>query len=137
MPLMAVLGIRFTLGSVVLEEDVEIGASTTIDRGALGDTVIGKRVKIDNQVQIGHNVKVGEDTIMAGCSGVAGSTTIGKHCILGVNAGVGGHLTIADHVVLGGRAMVTNSIKERWCLCSGVGHDKFKLEEKMLLVFVI
>ena len=123
MPLMAVLGIRFTLGSVVLEEDVEIGASTTIDRGALGDTVIGKRVKIDNQVQIGHNVKVGEDTIMAGCSGVAGSTTIGKHCILGVNAGVGGHLTIADHVVLGGRAMVTNSIKERWCLCSGVGHD--------------
>lgn len=98
------------LGSVVVGDDVEIGANTTIDRGALGDTVIHNGVRLDNQIQIAHNCVIGEHTAIAACTGIAGSTTIGKRCMIGGAAGIGGHLVIADDVVLLGRAMVTNSI---------------------------
>lgn len=123
------------LGGVILEDDVEIGANTTIDRGALGDTIIKARVKLDNQIQIGHNAVIGEDTIMAGCSGVAGSTTVGRNCIFGVNSGVGGHLTIADQVILGGRAMITKSIKEPGAYGSGTGFDKHDKWKKNMVRF--
>ena len=98
------------LGRVVIGDDVEIGANTCIDRGALGDTVIADGVKIDNLVQIGHNVRIGEHTAIAGCVGIAGSAVIGAHCMLGGGSGVTGHVTIADHVVIGGATQVSRSI---------------------------
>ena len=98
------------LGRVVIGDDVEIGANTCIDRGALGDTVIGDGVKIDNLVMIGHNVRIGAHTAIAGCVGIAGSATIGAHCMLGGGSGVNGHVTIADHVVVGGATQISRSI---------------------------
>ena len=98
------------LGSVRIGNDVEIGANTCIDRGALQDTVIGDGVKLDNLIQIGHNVHVGEHTAMAGCVGVAGSARIGRHCTIGGGAVVLGHLTLADHVHVSAASVVTRSI---------------------------
>lgn len=98
------------LGRVVIGDDVEIGANTCIDRGALDDTVIEDGVKLDNQIQIGHNVRIGAYTAMAGCVGVAGSTVIGKHCTIGGAAMVHGHLVLADGVNIGAGASVTHSM---------------------------
>lgn len=98
------------LGAVRIGDDVEIGANTCIDRGALEDTVIEDGVKLDNLIQIGHNVRVGKHTAMAGCAAVAGSATIGAYCTLGGRAGVLGHLTIADHVHISSNSLVTRSI---------------------------
>ncbi len=98
------------LGAVRIGDDVEIGANTCIDRGALADTVIEDGVKLDNLIQIGHNVRIGKHTAMAGCAAVAGSTTIGAHCTLGGRAGVLGHLTLADHVHISSNSLVTRSI---------------------------
>ena len=100
------------IGRVVIGNDVEIGANTTIDRGALGDTVIEDGVKIDNQVQIAHNVHIGAHTAMAGCVGVAGSTRIGRRCTFGGGAGVLGHLNIADDVNVSAFTLVTKSIAQ-------------------------
>lgn len=97
-------------GRVVIGDDVEIGAGTTIDRGALDDTVIGDGVKLDNQIQIGHNVRIGAHTALAGCVGIAGSAVIGRHCTLGGGAIVLGHLTLADHVHVTAGSLVTKSI---------------------------
>jgi UDP-3-O-[3-hydroxymyristoyl] glucosamine N-acyltransferase len=99
-------------GRVVIGNDVEIGANTTIDRGALTDTVIEDGVKLDNQIQIGHNCHIGAHTVMAGCVGVAGSAKIGRHCSFGGAAMVLGHLTIADHVVISSGSLVSRSIQE-------------------------
>lgn len=99
-------------GAVRIGDDVEIGANTTIDRGALEDTVIEDGVKLDNQIQIGHNCRVGAHTAMAGCVGVAGSAVIGKHCTFGGAAMVLGHLTIADNVHVSSGSMVSRSIHE-------------------------
>src|SRR5690349_8408188 len=98
-------------GRVVIGDDVEIGANTTIDRGALEDTIIEDGVKLDNQIQIGHNVRIGAHTAMAGCAAVAGSTRIGKHCAIGGAARIVGHLEIADHVTISAATVVTKSIK--------------------------
>ncbi|HEX9452058.1 MAG TPA: UDP-3-O-(3-hydroxymyristoyl)glucosamine N-acyltransferase [Burkholderiales bacterium] len=100
------------IGRVVIGDDVEVGASTTIDRGALDDTVIEEGVKLDNQIQIGHNCHIGAHTAIAGCTGIAGSTRIGKYCMLGGNAMISGHLTIADRVVVSGGTLVAKSITE-------------------------
>jgi UDP-3-O-[3-hydroxymyristoyl] glucosamine N-acyltransferase len=100
------------IGRVVIGNDVEVGASTTIDRGALDDTVIEEGVKLDNQIQIGHNCHIGAHTAIAGCTGIAGSTRIGRHCMLGGNAMISGHLTIADRVVISGGTLVAKSIAE-------------------------
>lgn len=100
------------LGGVKIGEDVEIGAGSTIDRGALEDTEIGNGVKIDNQVQIGHNCKIGEHTIICGCAGIAGSVTIGKYCIMGGGSGVVGHVAIADKVQVSAMSLVSQSIPE-------------------------
>jgi len=97
-------------GRALIGDDVEIGANTTIDRGALDDTVIEDGVKLDNQIQIGHNVRIGAHTAMAGCAAVAGSTRIGAHCAIGGAARIIGHLTIADHVTISAAAVVTKSI---------------------------
>jgi UDP-3-O-[3-hydroxymyristoyl] glucosamine N-acyltransferase len=100
------------LGAVRIGDDVEIGANTCVDRGALQDTVIEDGVKLDNLVQIGHNVKIGKHTAMAGCAGVAGSATIGAYCTVGGGAIVLGHLTIADHVHISAATTVTRSIMQ-------------------------
>ena len=100
------------LGAVRVGDDVEIGANTCIDRGALDDTVIGNGVKLDNLIQIGHNVHVGDHTAMAGCVGVAGTAVIGAHCSFGGGAIVLGHLTVADHVVVSAATVVTRSIHQ-------------------------
>ena len=99
------------LGAVRIGNDVEIGANTCIDRGALQDTVIEDGVKLDNLVQIGHNVRVGRHSAMAGCVGVAGSATIGAHCTLGGGAIVLGHLALADGVHVSAATVVTHSLK--------------------------
>jgi UDP-3-O-[3-hydroxymyristoyl] glucosamine N-acyltransferase len=99
------------VGAVVIGNDVEVGSNSTIDRGAIGDTVIEDGVKIDNLVQVGHNVRVGAHTVMAACVGISGSTTIGKRCMLGGMVGVAGHLTICDDVALTGRTSVLKSIE--------------------------
>lgn len=98
------------LGIVVIGNDVEIGANTTIDRGALDDTVIEDGVKLDNQIQIAHNCRIGEHTAIAACTGIAGSTVIGKRCMIGGATCVTGHIRIADDVVVLGMAMVTKSL---------------------------
>ena len=100
------------LGTVVIGDDVEIGANTCIDRGALADTVIEDGVKLDNLIQIGHNVRVGRHTAMAACVGVAGSATIGAHCTIGGAAVVLGHLEVADHVDISAASVVTRSIRK-------------------------
>jgi UDP-3-O-[3-hydroxymyristoyl] glucosamine N-acyltransferase len=100
------------IGGVVVGNDVEIGANTTIDRGALNDTVIEDGVKLDNQIQIAHNVRIGAHTAIAGCVGIAGSTTIGKYCRIGGSAGILGHLNIVDHVEIAAFTLIGKSIRE-------------------------
>ncbi len=100
------------LGAVHIGDDVEIGANTCIDRGALQDTVIEDGVKLDNLVQIGHNVKIGKHTAVAGCAGVAGSATMGAYCTVGGGAIVLGHLSVADHVHISAATTVTRSISQ-------------------------
>lgn len=100
------------IGRAIIGDDVEIGANTTIDRGAMGDTVIAAGARIDNLIQIGHNVKIGAHTAMAACSGIAGSTVIGANCLIGGGVGMAGHLKIADRVTILGGSDVPSSIEE-------------------------
>jgi len=109
------------LGGVVIGDDVEIGANSTIDRGALDPTILGNGVKLDNQVQIAHNVTVGDHTVMAACCAVAGSTSIGRHCVLAGAVGVAGHLTIVDKVHVTAMSMVIKDLKEPGVYSSGTG----------------
>ena len=98
------------VGKLIIGDDVEIGSNTTIDRGALDDTVIGNGVKIDNQVQVGHNCLIDDHTAIAGCVGIAGSVKIGKRCKIGGAAMVTGHLTIADDVTISAGSLVSKTI---------------------------
>lgn len=107
------------LGSVVIGDDVEIGANTTIDRGALGDTLIADNVRIDNLCQIAHNVRIGERTALASGVGVAGSAVIGRDCMLGGQVGVNGHIEIADGVIVSGGSKVLQSITQPGQYASG------------------
>lgn len=110
------------VGRVKIEDDVEIGANTTIDRGAIEDTIIETGVKLDNQIQIGHNVRVGAHTVMAGCSAVAGSTSIGRHCKIGGGVGIVGHVEICDGVTITARTLVTKSILQAGVFSGGLPH---------------
>lgn len=107
------------LGGVVIGDDVEIGACTTIDRGALGNTVIESNVIIDNLVQIAHNVRIGSGSALAGCVGIAGSTVVGKGCVLAGGVGLVGHIELCDGVTVTGRTMITKSITEPGVYSSG------------------
>lgn len=100
------------LGTVRIGDDCEIGANTSIDRGAIGDTIIEDDVRLDNQIQIGHNVHVGAHTAMAGMVGISGSTRIGKYCMFGGSSGTVGHIQIADRTTVQGLSMITKSIKQ-------------------------
>jgi len=101
------------IGRVIIGDDVEIGANSTIDRGALDDTILEKGVKIDNLVQIAHNCQIGAHTVIAGCVGIAGSARIGKHCKIGGAAMILGHLEIADQVTISPGSMITRSISKK------------------------
>ena len=107
------------LGSVRIEEDVEIGANTTIDRGALDDTVIEQGCKLDNQIQVAHNVHIGAHTAIAGCVGIAGSARIGRYCKISGGAIILGHLGVADHVTITAMSLVTRDIREPGVYSSG------------------
>ncbi len=107
------------LGRTVIGDDVEIGACTTIDRGAVEDTVIEDGVKLDNLIQVAHNVRIGAHTAIAACTGIAGSTTIGNYCAIGGGVGILGHLTIADRVTITPTSLVTKSIGEAGSYSSG------------------
>lgn len=111
------------VGRVIIGNDVEIGANTTVDRGAIEDTVIEDGVKIDNLVQIAHNVHIGAHTVLAGQVGIAGSAKIGKYCALGGKVGIVGHLEITDRVTITGRTMVAHSITEPGTYSSGMPAD--------------
>ncbi|NGP53617.1 UDP-3-O-(3-hydroxymyristoyl)glucosamine N-acyltransferase [Thioalkalivibrio sp. XN8] len=112
------------VGSVVIGDDVEVGANTTIDRGAIEDTVIEEGVKLDNQIQVGHNVRIGAHTAVAGCAAIAGSATIGRNCMIAGKVGIGGHLEIADGVVVTGMTMVSHSIREPGVYSGGLPLDE-------------
>jgi UDP-3-O-[3-hydroxymyristoyl] glucosamine N-acyltransferase len=108
------------LGSVEIGNDVDIGSNTTIDRGAVENTVIEDGVKLDNLIQVGHNVRIGAHTVVAGCAGIAGSTIIGKYCMIGGAANFAGHLSVADKVIITGMTAVTKSIQEPGMYSSGI-----------------
>jgi UDP-3-O-[3-hydroxymyristoyl] glucosamine N-acyltransferase len=120
------------LGTVQIGDDVEIGANTTIDRGAIDDTVVENGVKLDNQIQVGHNVIIGEHTAIAGCVGISGSTTIGKRCMIGGAVGIAGHLTIADDVMVTGLTMVSASIKKAGSYSSGMPAEETRKWRRMV-----
>ena len=107
------------LGSVVIEDDVEIGANTIVDRGALDDTIIERGCKLDNLIQIGHNVRIGAHTVIAACVGVAGSTIIGRHCAIAGGSKINGHINIADNVRITFTSVVLKDIKQPGVYSSG------------------
>jgi UDP-3-O-[3-hydroxymyristoyl] glucosamine N-acyltransferase len=107
------------LGTVRLGNDVEVGAHTTVDRGTIEDTVIEDGVKLDNQVQVGHNCRIGAHTVVAGCVGISGSTVIGRRCLIGGAVGIAGHLEIGDDVIVTGYSLVTHSLPAPGTYSSG------------------
>lgn len=114
------------VGGVIIGDDVEIGANSTVDRATLGNTVIGKGTKIDNQVQVAHNVAIGEHCLLAAQVGIAGSTTLGKYVVIGGQAGVGDHLTVGDQVMAGGGTGITRDIEGGRVIA---GHPALPLRE--------
>ena len=100
------------IGNVIIEDEVEIGANTTVDRAMMGSTIIRRNAKLDNLVQVAHNVEIGESTFMCAQVGVAGSTKVGSHCILAGQVGVAGHITIADNCVFGAQSGIANHVKK-------------------------
>ena len=100
------------IGNVIIEDDVEIGANTTVDRAMMGATIIRRNAKLDNLVQVAHNVEIGESTFMCAQVGVAGSTKVGGHCILAGQVGVAGHITIADNCIFGAQSGIANNVKK-------------------------
>ena len=123
------------LGAVRIGDNVEIGASSSIDRGALDDTVIGNGVKIDNQVQIAHNVTIGDNTIICGCSAVAGSAKIGANCIIAGAVGIINHVTIVDGVTVTAMTLVNRDIREKGVYSSGTGLTETSLWKRNMLRF--
>jgi UDP-3-O-[3-hydroxymyristoyl] glucosamine N-acyltransferase len=116
------------VGAVRIGDDVEIGANTTIDRGALDDTVIEEGVKLDNLIQIAHNCVIGAHTVIAGCTGISGSTTVGRNCMIGGGVGIVGHVSICDDVVISGFSLVAKSIVKPGTYTSGMPlmpHDQW------------
>jgi UDP-3-O-[3-hydroxymyristoyl] glucosamine N-acyltransferase len=118
------------LGNVIIEDDVEIGSNSSIDRATLGSTILRKGVKLDNLVQIAHNVEIGENTVIAGLSGIAGSTKVGKNCMIGAQVGVAGHLRIANGVKIAGQSGIGSSIDKE-------GEIKDRLRQAYNIAFLV
>jgi UDP-3-O-[3-hydroxymyristoyl] glucosamine N-acyltransferase len=122
-------------GTVIVGEDVEIGANTTIDRGAIDDTVIEEGVKLDNLIMIAHNVRVGAHSALAACVGVSGSTSIGRRCMIGGQVGIGGHLTIGDDVIITGCTMVSHSIARPGVYSGGIPLEEAHVWRRLVARF--
>jgi UDP-3-O-[3-hydroxymyristoyl] glucosamine N-acyltransferase len=123
------------IGSVRVGADVEIGANTTIDRGAIEDTVIEEGVKLDNLIMIAHNVRIGAHSALAACVGISGSTRIGRRCMIGGQTGVGGHLTICDDVVITGCTMVSHSIGQPGVYSGGIPFEEARTWRRLVARF--
>ena len=123
------------VGNVILEDHVEIGANSTIDRATMGSTIIRKGVKLDNLIQIAHNVEVGENTVMAAQSGIAGSARVGKNCMIGGQVGVIGHITVADGVKIAAQSGVTKSIREEGVAVQGAPAFEFGHYQRCYVLF--
>ena len=123
------------IGNVILEDHVEIGANTTIDRATMGSTIIRKGVKLDNLIQIGHNVEVGENTVMAAQTGVAGSAKVGKNCMFGGQVGIAGHLKVANGTKIGAQAGIAGDVKEENTAIIGSPAIDFRLFLKSSVIF--
>ena len=123
------------IGSVIIENNVEIGSSTTIDRGLIDNTILKKNCKIDNLVHIAHNVVIGENTAIAACTGIAGSTLVGNNCTIGGGVGINGHIDICDDVHIHGMTTVTKSIKEKGQYASAMTADNVRNWRKNQVIF--
>jgi len=123
------------IGSVIIENNVEIGSCTTIDRGLIDNTVLRENCKIDNLVHIAHNVVIGSNTAIAACTGIAGSTSIGQNCTIGGGVGVNGHIDICDDVHIHGMTTVTKSIKEKGQYASAMTADNVRNWRKNQVIF--
>ena len=99
-------------GNVVIEDDVEVGANTTIDRATMGSTIVRRGVKLDNLIQLAHNTEIGANTVMAAQTGIAGSTSVGEHCVFGGKSGLGGHISVAPNTTFAANTIMANSVKE-------------------------
>jgi UDP-3-O-[3-hydroxymyristoyl] glucosamine N-acyltransferase len=122
-------------GNVILEDNVEIGANSTIDRATMGSTIIRSGVKLDNLIQIGHNAEIGENTVIASQSGVSGSSKIGKNCMIGGQVGIAGHLVIADEVKIAAQSGIGNSILKKGITIQGSPAYSIKDYQKSYVVF--
>lgn len=123
------------IGNVIIEDNVEIGANTTIDRATLGSTIIRKGVKLDNLIQVGHNVEIGENTVIAAQTGISGSTRLGKNCMIGGQVGIVGHSTIADDVKIGAQAGVSGSITKEGSIVLGAPAIEIGRFKRSIAVF--
>ena len=108
------------VGNVILEDYVEVGANSAIDRATMGSTLIKKGVKLDNLIQVGHNVTIGENTVMAALTGIAGSVKIGRDCMFGGQVGIAGHIEIADEVKMAAKSAIAKSIKKKGAVLQGI-----------------
>ena len=123
------------LGSVVIEDNVEIGSNTTIDRGMLDNTILKRNCKIDNLVHIAHNVTIGSNTAIAACTGIAGSTSIGDNCTIGGGVGINGHITICNNVNIHGMSMITKSITKEGDYASALAADSVRNWRRNQVIF--
>jgi UDP-3-O-[3-hydroxymyristoyl] glucosamine N-acyltransferase len=123
------------LGNVILEDNVEIGANVTIDRATMGSTIIHKGVKLDNLIQIGHNVEIGENSVMAAQTGISGSTKVGKNCMFGGQVGLAGHIKIANGTKIGAQGGILGSVKEENTVIIGSPAIELKQFMKCSVVF--
>ncbi len=123
------------IGNVILEDNVEIGANVAIDRATIGSTIIRKGVKLDNLVQVGHNVEIGENTVMAGQTGVAGSSRIGRNCMFGGQVGIGGHIKVSDGTKIGAQAGVQGNVKIENSIIQGSPAFDIRMFQRSSVVF--
>jgi UDP-3-O-[3-hydroxymyristoyl] glucosamine N-acyltransferase len=123
------------IGNVIIEDHVEIGANTTIDRATMGSTIIRKGVKLDNLIQVGHNVEIGENTVIAALTGIAGSCKIGKNCMIGGQVGLAGHLSIADGTKMGAKSGIAHTVSEPNQTLIGAPAVDYKLFRKMVILW--
>jgi UDP-3-O-[3-hydroxymyristoyl] glucosamine N-acyltransferase len=123
------------IGNVIIEDNVEIGANTTIDRATLGSTIIRKGVKLDNLIQIGHNVEVGENTVIAAQTGIAGSTKVGKNCMFGGQVGLAGHLSVADDVKIGAQAGLASTVHKPGSILLGAPAIEISRFRRIIAIF--
>lgn len=123
------------IGNVIIEDNVEIGANTTIDRATLGSTIIRRGVKLDNLIQVGHNVEIGENTVIAAQSGIAGSTKVGKNCMLGGQVGLAGHIVIADDVKIGAQAGLASNVNKSGSVLLGAPAIDISRFRRIIAIF--